>query len=160
MAQLGFIFLTTLFCGAGIRTHVTSVRRVAPDWGLWRTLNWRSYSAAADNKKVNIPFNKIKCFNSKIQKNEKQKSVAPKKTEKPKSNSTETENWPSIRFFGDSGFFSSHFFRSPDFFSTELDQVSLDTEQQVTTPLNLLLLSRLNFYGYEQNSLASYRGTF
>ena len=50
MAQfisLATIFPTTLSLSAGIRTHVMSVSRVAPDWDLWRTLYRLSYSAAA-----------------------------------------------------------------------------------------------------------------
>ena len=51
MAQQGRfllqIFPTTLYCGARIRTHVTSVSRVAPGWDFWRSLYRLSHSAAA-----------------------------------------------------------------------------------------------------------------
>ena len=52
MAQLGIYFPTTLYCGAGIRTHVTSVTRVVPNWNLWRTLYWLSYSASTRRRVV------------------------------------------------------------------------------------------------------------
>ena len=37
-------FQTTLYRDSN--SHITSSERVAPDWDIWRTLNWLSYSAA------------------------------------------------------------------------------------------------------------------